>query len=75
LYVQEKCTLLGVYGEGDERGKVMRKPLHTPVVEISEGPSEQDARRSFRVGETAFPGMGNPTGHVLDQLKRKARRR
>jgi hypothetical protein len=51
----------------------MRKPLHTPVVEISEGPSEEDARRNFRVGEVAFPGLTNPTGHVMDRLKKQGR--
>lgn len=53
----------------------MRKPLHTPVVEISEGPSDDKAKRTFTVGSLAFPGLTNPSGHVLDRLKRQARRK
>lgn len=52
----------------------MRKQLHTPCVENSEGPSDEDARRTFRVGEVAFPDVGNPTGYVLDRLKARRKR-
>lgn len=51
----------------------MRKPFHTPVVEISEGPSPDKAKRTFTVGSIAFPGLSNPAGHVLDRLKRQQR--
>lgn len=51
----------------------MRKMLHTPCVENSEGPSQDEARRSFCVGELVFPGLSNPTGHVMDRLKKQGR--
>jgi hypothetical protein len=53
----------------------MRKPLYTPVVENSNGPVEPQAKRVFSVGSVAFPNLSNPSGHVLDRLKRQGKRR
>lgn len=51
----------------------MQRMLHIPCVENSKGPSDEDARRTFRVGEVAFPGLSNPTGYILDHLKKQGR--
>jgi hypothetical protein len=44
-------------------------------VENSEGPQGNDAKRTFTLGSVALPGVGNPTGYVLDRLKKQLRRR
>lgn len=48
----------------------MRNRLYLPVVENSEGPSDEKARREFSIGERVFPGEKNATGKLLDRLGR-----
>jgi hypothetical protein len=46
----------------------MSKRLRLPVENNSI--EREGEGRTFTVGELAFPGVSNPTGHLLDALKR-----